>query len=162
MITNLFCISDIKTERLGKRAVNYMDNLKLLKRLNPSAIDISIVADKNTDLNDVTQAVKLAVEVNQSAGIIISNDSHGAEYANLCNHISERLIAARRPQCTPEWVYRSMIITYLGCVFVETTNVMTGAKYTTEELKNPADLSDSEFRQFIANVKNWAKSKKML
>ena len=139
-----------------------MNNLKLFTRFNPKSLDVSMVIKNGDDLSVMIESVKLASEISGFAGITISSCKSAAEYNQLCAKLSAALIERGKQQCSPEWVYRQMLTTFIGFKAVENTNILTGQKTVTKELRLIDDLSAEESERFIESVRNWGISKKLL
>lgn len=139
-----------------------MNNLKLFTRFNPKSLDISMVIKNGDDLTELSEAVKCAAEISGFAGVTISSCKSAAEYNQLCANLSAALIERGKQQCSPDWVYRQMLTTFIGFKSVENTNILTGQKTMTKELRLIDDLSDEESERFIESVRKWGISKKLL
>lgn len=139
-----------------------MNNLKLFTRFNLKSLDVSMVIKNGDDLAELNDAVECAAGISGFAGVTISSCKSAAKYNQLCEKLSAALIDRGKQQCSPSWVYRQMLTTFVGFKSVENTNILTGQKTITKELRLIDDLSAEESERFIESVRKWGISKKLL
>lgn len=138
-----------------------MDKLNLFSKLNPSAIDVSFIVRKDTDLKMITDSIKSVVDIYSVAGVSISNQVLPVELELLFNAISINLVNAGRSQCTPNWVQNAALATFLPLSAQSDINLLTGKPVTYRRPPFISELSDMEMERLTGDVKNWAVNKKM-
>lgn len=139
-----------------------MDKLKLFSKLNPSAVDVSFIVRKDTDLKMIVDNIQAVVDTFDIAGVSISNKLIPVELELLFNTISNNLVNAGREQCTPNWCQNAAIATFLPMVTQSDVNLLTGKQVTYRRPPFISELSDMEVERLTGDLKKWANSKNML
>ena len=73
-----------------------------------------------------------------------------------CNELSKHLISGGRDYCAFPWVKLALKATFLGSEVIESTNVLTGEKTATDEIRHSSDLSKGEMCDFLTQIQGWA------
>lgn len=137
-------------------------DLKLFSKLNPSSIDASFIIRKGDDLAEITSNIKMIADTYGVVGVTISNSLLPVELTLMFNTISVNLVAKGKVQCTADWVQNAALATFLPMLTVSDTNLLTGRKVSYSRPYNVSELTDAQKLKLTSDVNNWGKLKGIL
>ena len=118
------------------------------------------------DLEDLNSCIITMLELGPVSVQLKSNTKRSLSQNALAHawfgELSRWLIGKGKDFATPEWVKAAMKSTFLGCVEVIDTDVITGKKTSRQELRHTSSLDTGEMKLFMDMVYHWALDRGMM